>query len=98
MIQPALISVHPNEDTQGLCYYHFLVNLDRRVRSSDTLNDLSNRVCIPNKTEDLSLHVFNMITGINESKTLTKHILRKCKCKFDSRIFNSNQKWDSNKC
>ena len=24
-----------------------------------------------------------MITGINESKTLTKHILCECKCKFD---------------
>ena len=31
-------------------------------------NDLSksNEVCIPNKTEDLNLSVFNMITGINE--------------------------------
>ena len=39
-----------------------------------------------------------MITGINESKTLTKYILCKCKCKFDNRIFNSNQKWDNKKC
>ena len=29
--------------------------------------------------KDLSLSIFNMITGINESKTLTKHI--SCKCK-----------------
>ena len=33
---------------------------------------LSNKVCVPNKTEDLNLSVFNMITGINESKTLRK--------------------------
>ena len=26
-----------------------------------------------------------MITRINESKTLTKHISCKCKCKFDGR-------------
>ena len=31
------------------------------------MNDLSN------KTEDLNLRMFNMITGINESKTLTEH-------------------------
>ena len=31
-----------------------------------------------------------MITRINESKTLTKHIPRKCKCKFDGRKCNSN--------
>ena len=38
-----------------------------------TLSDLSNKVCVPNNTEDLNLSVFNMITGINESKT-TKDI------------------------
>ena len=27
----------------------------------DTLNDLSNKACIPNKTEDLNISVFNMI-------------------------------------
>ena len=41
--------------------------------------------CVPNKTEDLNLSVFNMITGISESKTLTKHILCNCKCKFDGK-------------
>ena len=33
-----------------------------------TFNDLPNEVCVPNKTDDLNLSVFNMITGINESK------------------------------
>ena len=40
---------------------------------------------LPNKTVDLNLSVFNMITGINESKTLTKHISCECKCKCDRR-------------
>ena len=39
-----------------------------------TLNDLSIKVCVPNKTKDLNLSVFNMITRINEWKALTKHI------------------------
>ena len=30
------------------------------------VNDLSNEICVPNKTEDLNIHVFNMITGKNE--------------------------------
>ena len=34
---------------------------------------LCNKVCVPNKTKDFSIHVFNMITGKNESKILTKH-------------------------
>ena len=39
-----------------------------------------------------------MITAINESKTLTKHVSCKCKCKFDEIKWNSDQKWNNNKC
>ena len=46
--------------------------------------------------QDLNLSVF-MITGINELKTLAKHISCKCKCKFDGRKCNSNQKSNNNK-
>ena len=80
MIQPTLINLHPNEYSQGLHYYPFAVKLDRCVRRCNTLTDLSNKVCVPIKTEDLNLSEFNMITGINESKTLTK--LASCKCKI----------------
>ena len=53
--------------------------------SCNTLNGLSNKVCVPNKTEGLNLCIFNMITGISESKILTKHISCECKCNFDGR-------------
>ena len=66
MTQPTLIYLRPNECIQGLCYYSFVVNLDICARSCNTLNDLSNKVCVPNKAEDLNLNIFNMITGINE--------------------------------
>ena len=82
-IQPTLINLHPNEFSQEFHDDLFAVNLDRCVGSCNTTNDLSNEVCVPDKTEDLSLSIFNMITGINESKTLTKHISCKWKCKFD---------------
>ena len=49
-----------------------MVNVDRFDGSCNALNDLSNKVCVPNKTEDLTLSVLNMITGTNESKTWTK--------------------------
>ena len=42
--------------------------------------------------EDLNLNVFNIITEVNVSKILTKHISFKFACKFDGRKCNSNQK------
>ena len=91
MTQPALTNLHTYEYSQ-----EFAVNLDRCFGSYNTINDLCNEVCIciPNKTEDLNLSVFNIITGINKSKTLTKHV--SCECKFDGRKCSSDQWWNNN--
>ena len=75
-----------------------MVKLDRCVGSCNALNDLSNKLCVPNKTEDLNLSVFNMITGINESKTSTNHISCEYKCKFDGRKCNLDQWCNNDKC
>ena len=72
-IQPTLVNLCQNEYNQEYHYYLFPVKLNRCVGSCNTFNNLSNKECIPNKTEDLNLSVFNMITRINELKTL-KHI------------------------
>ena len=53
MIQPTLINLHPNEYIQEFHYYPFPVKLDRCVGSCNTLNNVSNKLCIPNKTKDL---------------------------------------------
>ena len=96
--EPTLINLHPNEYSQEFHYYTFAVKLDRCVGSCNTLNDLPNKVRVPNKIEDLNLSVFNMITAINESKTVKKHISYKCKCKFDRRKCNPDHWWNNNKC
>ena len=100
MTQPILINLHPNEYSQEFRYCPFVVNLDRCVGSCNALNNLFNKVCVSNKTEDLNPSMFNKITGIvvNELKKLTKHILCKCECKFDGRKCNPNQWWNNNKC
>ena len=97
MTQPTLNNLLPNEYSQEIHYDPFAVKLDRCVRSCNSLNDLSNEVCVPNKTEDLNLSVFNMIKGKDESKTLTKHISCECKCRFDGRKCNSDQWWNNDK-
>ena len=97
MIQPTPISLHPNEYSQEFHYYPFAVKLDRCVGSCNTLNDLFYNVCVLGKTKDLNLSIFTMMTGINEPKTLIKHISCECKYKFDGRKYNSNQCWNNDK-
>ena len=53
LTQPTLINLYSNEYSQELHYYPFADKLDRCAGSYNTLNDYSNKVCVPNKTEDL---------------------------------------------
>ena len=91
MIQPNFINLHPNEYSQEFRCYTLAVKLDRCVGSCDALNELSNKVCVPNTMQDTNLSLFDMITVINGLKTLAKHISYECKCRFDGRKCNSNQ-------
>ena len=77
---------------------HLQLNQIDVLRNCNTLNDLSNKVCIPEKTEDLNLSVFNMIAGINESKTLNNHISCECKYEFDQTKCELNQWWNNYNC
>ena len=76
-IQPSLINLHPNEYSQELHCYPIAVKIDKCVRSCNTLHDLSNKACISNKTEDLNIHVFNIIT-------------EKMNQKFSQKIYHAN--------
>ena len=51
-----------------------MIKLDSCNRICNTLDDPYDRICGPNKTEDVNSNVFDMITRTNESKTLSKHI------------------------
>ena len=46
-------------------------------------------MCIPGKTEDVNVELFNMITRINEVKALVKNISSDCKDIFDCEVCNS---------
>ena len=63
-IQPTFINLNPDKYSQEWHYYPLAVKLDKSVGNCNTLIDLSSKVWVPNKTEDLNIHVFNMITEI----------------------------------
>ena len=59
LTQPTLINLHFNEYTQGLHYYPFAINLDGYAERSNTRNDPSNKVCVPNKSKDVGSIIYN---------------------------------------
>ena len=76
-----------------------MISLDKCHGScNDYVDNISANARVPSKTKDVNVKGVNMITIINEAKTLSKHISCKCKCKFDAIKCSSNQNWNNNKC
>ena len=94
MTRPTVINLNPVE----LNYYPFMINLDKCIGSCNAVDGLSTKIYSPSKTKDIDVKVFNMITRINEDKTLIKHISCGCKCKFNSTTCNSNKKCNNDTC
>ena len=88
--RPTLINLNLDEHDQGSCHSPFMLGLDRCNGSCNTPDHLSTRICVPNKTEDLNLNVFNVAIRISQLKTLMKHISCNCRFKSNSRKCNSN--------
>lgn len=61
-VRPTIIYLKSDELYKRLCQCPFILNFDKCNGSCNTLNFLSNKKCVPNKTEDVNLKVFNMIT------------------------------------
>ena len=79
MTKPNIIDLNSVENNQGLCYFSFMVNLNRCNGSFNILDNPFHQICVPNKAENETLNVFNMLKIMHKSKALTKHA--SCKCK-----------------
>ena len=75
-----------------------MASLDTCNGSFNILDDQSGRIYVANKTADVNLNVLYMIKRINKSKASAKHFSCDCKCEFDGRKCNSNQKWNEELC
>ena len=62
--KPTIIDLYPVE----LNYYLFMISLVKFNGSFNAVNDLSTKTCIPSKTKNVNVKVFDMITRINDAK------------------------------
>ena len=86
-ITPALIDLNPAE----LKYYPYTITLDKCNGSCNALSEISDRICAPDKTENVNLNFFYFDSKNKWIKKLRKNISRKCKCKFYGKKCNSNE-------
>ena len=60
----------------------FMTSLDKCNGSCNVVDDLSTKICVPSKTKDINFEV----------------CFCDCKCKFNNKPCNPNQKWNTDEC
>ena len=75
-----------------LAHYPFMASLNNFTGNGSVL---SPKICLPKETKYMNLKAFNMIKNKDEAKAMIEHISCDCKCKFNSKTCNSNQKWNN---
>ena len=93
MNRPTLIDLSPIECN----YFPFMINLDKCNGIVMLLMTYLQKYVFRVK-KDVNVKVFIMIIRIIDAKTQLKHISCDCKWKFDSATYNSNHKWNIDKC
>ena len=91
---PTLASIISDE----ILFYPFTVSVNECVGSCSTIDDPYAQVCLPNEVKHRNVKVFNLMSKINETRSLVQHESFKCKCGLNESVCNSRQKWNLDEC
>ena len=70
--QPRVTLGNLNFD-ESLFYPFTVASVSKYGESCNTIDDPYARVCVPNKVENINTKVFNLISGVNETKFLVEY-------------------------
>ena len=85
--RPTLFDINSDETD----FYPFIVSVNKYGGSFNTIGDPYTRVCVPNKVKNMNAKVFNLMSGVNETRFLVQH---KCECRLNKSVCDSKQKWN----
>ena len=76
-------------------FYPFTVSVNKCGGNCSNIDDPYARVCVP-KVKNINSKVFDLMSGVNETRFLVQHEPCNCKCELNESVCNSKQKWNHN--
>ena len=83
-----------NINSDKTFFYPFPVSVKKCGLNSNTIDDPYGRVCFPNIVRNMNVKVFNLMSGVNETRFLAQHESCECKSGLNESICYSKQKWN----
>ena len=87
-----------NEGVGEALFYPYNVQVNNCSGSCNTLDNIIEKLCVPNVIKRLNMKVYNFLTMLNETRNVLWHESCKCVCKLNSSVCNNKQIWNSNTC
>ena len=89
-VRPQIVNINSNNPI----FYPSSVTINRCSGNCNNINDPYARICVPDTVKYLSFKVFNLMSKINETRSIKWHETCKCICRLDKIICNNKQKWN----
>ena len=82
-----LIDINSNETS----FCPFPISVTRCDGSCDTITNPYTPACVPNKVKKMNIKVFNLMSGVSETRLLAQHESCECKSGLNKNFCNSKQ-------
>ena len=92
--RPTLNIINSNETL----LYPYILTVNKRGGSCNNIDEPSARVFVSNKVKIMILKIYNLISGVIETRYLVQHESQECKCGLNQSVCNLLQKWNHDEC
>ena len=93
-IRPEIINLNTNEPL----FYPYNIKINKYRGSCNTINDLYDKICVPDNIKNTNVKVFNLMSRTKETRHIKVHKTCKCRCKLDASVCSNKQRWNEDKC
>ena len=93
-VRPQIVNVNGDDPV----FFPYSVKTSKCSGSCNNINNPTTKLCVPDVVKNLSVKVFNLVSGTNETRRIEWHETCKCKCRFEHSVCNNKQRWNDDKC
>ena len=93
-VRPKIVNVNSDE----LVFYPFSIKTSKWTGSCNNVNVSYAKLGVPDVVKNINIKVFNLMSRTNETRHVKWHETCKCKCRLDTSVCNSKQRWNKDKC
>ena len=90
-VRPQIVNVNGD----GPVFFPYSVKTSKCNGSCNNINNPLAKLCVPDVVKNLNVKVFNLVSGVNETRRIEWwHEKCKCRCRFNSSVYNNKQRWN----